>query len=113
MPPPWIGAGLVRNGSPSRFAAVLNGGPAERGGIAPGDEAVAIDGLRLNADNFDSRLRDFRAGDTVTITVFRDHELMRHRLTLAEPPEDTCYLVVDDEADTAADSQRQHWLGQD
>ena len=112
-PAPWIGATLAQNGGPSRFAMVLNGSPAERGGIAPGDEAVAIDGLRLNAENLDSRLRDHHAGDTVTITVFRDHQLMRHRVTLAEPPDDTCYLVIDGDADTAAEAAQNDWLASD
>jgi predicted metalloprotease with PDZ domain len=111
-PPLWLGATLVANGGSSRFKIVLNGGPAERAGIAPGDEPVAIDGLRLNAANVDSRLRDYHAGDTVTVTVFRDHQLMRCRVTLASPPDDTCFLMIDDECDAAAAKQRDDWLGQ-
>ena len=34
----------------------MNGGPAERAGIAPGDEAVALDGLQFTSANADSRL---------------------------------------------------------
>jgi len=112
-PPPWLGATLVENGGASRFTIVLNGSPAETGGLAPGDEAVALDGLRLDADNIDSRLRDYHAGDIVTLTVFRDHQLMRHRVTLESPPDDTCYLVIDTDADTEAEAQQRSWLGRD
>ena len=91
--------------------AVQAGSPAEKAGIAPGDEAVAMDGLRLTAENLDSRLRDHHEGDAVTITVFRDHNLMRRRVTLAAPPQDTCYLVIDTDVDAAVESGRKRWLG--
>ena len=109
--PTWLGATLVSNGTASRFAKVLAGSPAERAGIAPGDEAVAIDGLRLSAENLDRRLRDHHADDAVTITVFRDHHLMRHRVTLSSPPDDTCVLTIDEDADSGAKAQRKSWLG--
>jgi predicted metalloprotease with PDZ domain len=110
-PPPWLGARLAENGGSSRFAAVYSSGPAERAGIAPGDEAVALDGLRLSAGNLDRRLRDHHPGDTVSITVFRDDVLVRRRITLGEPPEDTCFLEVDTDADESAVRQREDWLG--
>ncbi len=110
---PWLGATLVSDGGASRFSSVLNGSPAEHAGIAPGDEAVAIDGLRLTAENADSRLRDHHVGDTVTLTVFRDHRLLRHRVRLGAPPEDTCYLTIDADAEDDVVAQRNTWLGQD
>jgi predicted metalloprotease with PDZ domain len=110
LPPPWLGASLAQDGAESRFRVVHADSPAEKAGIAPGDEAVALAGLRLNADNLDSRLRDYQAGDRVTITVFRDHRLMNLKVRLGQPPEDTYYLVMDAEADEAAD-ERAAWLG--
>lgn len=111
-PPPWFGATLTRQGTLNCFALVHAGSPAEKAGIAPGDEAVAMDGLRLTAENLDSRLRDHHEGDAVTITVFRDHNLMRRRVTLAAPPDDTCYLVIDTDVDAAVETGRKRWLGQ-
>ena len=112
-PPPWLGAGLIESGGTSRFGVVHSGSPAEQAGIAPGDEAVAIDGLRLTAANLDSRLRDHHEGDAVTLTVFRDHGLMRHRVTLGKAPEDTCYLEADPDTDSATQKERAAWLGSD
>lgn len=109
-PATWLGAVLRSHGSASRFATVFSGGPAERAGIAPGDEAVAIDGLRLSAKNIDSRLRDYHAGDSVTVTVFRDHRLMRHKVTLESPPDDTCVLTIDEDAAGDAEAVRTAWL---
>jgi len=110
-PPPWLGALLTQKGSASRFAVVHSGSPAEQAGIAPGDEAVALDGLRLTAANLDSRLRDHHEGDAVTLTVFRDHSLMRHRVTLGRAPEDTCYLEADPDTDGATQEEQAAWLG--
>jgi predicted metalloprotease with PDZ domain len=109
--PPWIGATLTNRNGRAVFAVVRAGSPAELAGVAPGDEAVAIDGLRLTAENLDRRLRDHHVGDTVTVAVFREDDLLRHRIVLADAPEDTCYLEVDSEADDAAESARQSWLG--
>lgn len=112
-PAPWLGASLEGEGPVSRFTVVRTGSPAERAGIAPGDEAVALDGLRLTAQNLDARLRDHHEGDAVTITVFRDHSLMRHRVVLGSAPQDTCYLLLDETAGDEALSARQDWLGTD
>ena len=109
--PPYLGVSLKTNGGDNRFHVVFAGGPAEKAGIAPGDEAVAIDGLKLTSRNLDERLRDFKVGDTVSISVFRNDELMRFRVRLGRPPEDTCYLQTDEDADTAAEKERGSWLG--
>ncbi|MGI9206267.1 MAG: M61 family metallopeptidase [Woeseiaceae bacterium] len=107
---PWFGAALVRVNGADRFSLVHAESPAEKAGIAPGDEPVAIDGLRLTASNFDTRLGDHRAGDTVTVTVFRDHRLIRHRVRLGKAPEDTCYLSLDSAADVSREKERSKWL---
>jgi len=110
MPPPWLGATLKVKGGASRFGVVHSGSPAESAGIAPGDEAVALDGLRLTAQNLDTRLRDHHAGDTVTITAFREESLLRHRVKLGTAPEDTCYLEIDSDADSEAEKLRNVWI---
>jgi predicted metalloprotease with PDZ domain len=109
---PWLGAALTKREGMSVFARVHAGSPAEKAGIAIGDEAVALDGLRLSAENIDSRLRAHHEGDSVTITVFRDHNLMRHRVVLAPAPTDTCYLLVDEEAEATPTAERNRWLNQ-
>jgi predicted metalloprotease with PDZ domain len=112
MPPPWLGATLKVKAGASRFGVVHSGSPAESAGIAPGDEAVALDGLRLTAQNLDARLRDHHAGDTVTISAFREESLLRHRVKLGTAPEDTCYLEIDSDADSEAEKLRKAWIAQ-
>jgi len=36
---------------------------------------------------------------------------MRHRVTLAAAPEDTCYLRLDDGSDPKSAQERRNWLG--
>ena len=109
-PSPWLGAVLKKSAGRTLFATVRAGGPAERAGLAPGDEAVAINDLKLSADNLNVRLGEYRAGDDVTLTVFRRDELLRLDVRLEDPPEDTCYLVIDADASEAAADRRAAWL---
>jgi predicted metalloprotease with PDZ domain len=109
-PPPWLGAQLVDRAGVSTFTVVHSGSPAEKAGIAPGDIAVALDNLRLQADTLDLRVREHHVGDTVTISVFRDEHLMRFPVKLAAPPEDTCYLQLEDDPDASTEKMRQAWL---
>ena len=109
-PGPWLGATLAsKNGKPV-FTVVSNGGPAERAGIAPGDVAVALDGLALTAANCDRRLRTYRDADKLELVVFRGDELITTRVFLQMAPEDTCYLQLDSEASDAASRRREAWL---
>ena len=82
----------------------------DKGGIAPGDLAVALDDLQLNAANLDERLKEHHVGDTVTISAFRDEHLMKFRVKLAAPPEDTCYLELASDPDTETETMRTVWL---
>jgi predicted metalloprotease with PDZ domain len=107
---PWLGATVVNRHSRAVIDIVHSGSPAEQAGIAPADEAVAIDGLKVTASNFDSRLKGYHAGDKAQVTVFRGDELLRFQVLLEEPPADTCYLVLIDDADKGAEQQRSAWL---
>ena len=105
-----IGAHLRDKSGSSVFSSVENGGPAERAGIAPGDRAVALDGLRLTAANIDKRLRAYRAGDTIDIDVFRGDELQKLEICLAAASDDTAYLLRDEDAGADAKARRDAWL---
>ena len=76
LPSVWLGANLgSRNGTPV-FLAVHNGGPAELAGVSPGDELVALDGLRINLAGCEARTRRYHPGDKSDVTVFRGDELI-------------------------------------
>jgi predicted metalloprotease with PDZ domain len=106
----WLGATLTETNGKSTFASVMNGGPAELAGVAPGDAAVALDGLQLTATNADSRLKAYRDGDELDLVVFRGDELLTMRIRLAAAPLDTCYLELIEDVELDVESRRLAWL---
>src|SRR5690606_37947208 len=117
MPPPREGASPLSLGATFRARAdglelttVLDGGPAQRAGLAPGDVLIAIDRLRVNDRNLKRRLARLDDGERVTATAFRGDELLEVGLVLAAAPPDTCWLRVVEEADPAAAARRDAWL---
>ena len=109
-PKSWLGANLAAGVGRSVVSLVHAGSPAEQAGMAPGDEAVALDELRLTAANFDDRLRSHHAGDKAVVSVFRDDELLRLAVQLGEPPEDTAYLEMMDGVSDPTRRIREAWL---
>lgn len=107
---PWMGASITGNSGPAVISLVHAGSPAEQAGIAPADEVVAIDGLKVTASNFDNRLAGYHAGDKVTVSVFRGDELLQCAVRLLEPPEDTCYLELVADVDQPVETRRAAWL---
>ncbi|TAD78693.1 MAG: M61 family peptidase [Oscillatoriales cyanobacterium] len=69
------------------------GSPAYVAGIDPGDEILAIDGLRLGPNQWGDRLADYQAGDHCTLTYFHQDEL-RTATLLLEPAKPNRYDVV-------------------
>jgi len=111
LPDAWLGADLVNRDGRTVFSVVHNGGPAEIAGVSPGDELVALDGLRISFAGAEARTRRYKAGDRSKLTVFRGDELMHLRLRWDEAPADTCFLTFDAEADETAVQLRSAWLG--
>ena len=64
---------------------VETGTPAFIAGIDPGDELLAIDGIRTTAAGISEVLQDYQAGDTIEVTVFHQEQLRQYQITLAEP----------------------------
>jgi predicted metalloprotease with PDZ domain len=106
----WLGASLVAKADESVFVSVSNGGPAEKAGVAPGDKAVALDGLRLTAKNLQTRLQRIRDKDVFDLHVFRGDELLALKIRFKAAPLDTCYLTLLDEVDLDTETRRVAWL---
>ena len=94
------------------LVSVLDGGAAERAGLNPGDLLIAIDRLRVTGRNLQRRLARFESGERVTASVFRGDELLEVGVVLKAAPQDTCYLVVRDQAEPKALERRRAWLGE-
>ncbi len=107
-----LGIGYRERDSGLELTAVLDGGPAQRAGLNPGDVLVAIDRLKVNERNLKRRLTRFEAGERVTASVFRGDELIEVGLVLRAAPLDTCYLAVEAQPAPDAAERRRAWLGE-
>lgn len=104
----------VRSGSDGgdlKINQVFDGGSAQKAGLAAGDIVIAIDGLRVSADNIDAHLTRYRPGETVPLHVFRRDELHVMPITLAAAKPDAWTLSIVDDPRLAR--SRKAWLGTD
>ncbi len=106
----WLGATLRDGIGRTSVATVANGSPAETAGLAPGDELVAFDGLRISASTIDRRLKDFEPGDSVAVAAFRGDEFYETQLDLAAAPGRIAWLESVDDIDTETAGLKAAWL---
>jgi predicted metalloprotease with PDZ domain len=106
-----LGARTAGDGNDLRLTHVLDGGPAQAAGLAPGDVVAAIDGLRVTPKTFEALLARRRPGDTVRVHAFRRDELHELEVRLAAPPVDTCVLRFARKRGAGALRLRKGWLG--
>jgi len=112
-PRPDIGVRLQPEVGEARLAVVLDRRPAQRAGLAPGDQVVAVDGLKADAASLDALIDRAAVGEPVTLHAFRRDELMTFEVTPEPAPEDTCELRLldaDAGADKAVLERRAAWL---
>jgi predicted metalloprotease with PDZ domain len=104
-----FGARTARDGNNSKLANVYEGDAAHRAGLSAGDVLVALDGLRVSANNLDTLLGRYRAGDTVELHAFRRDELMHFTLVLTA--DDPQVSLTANAKPSAAVRMRAAWLG--
>lgn len=112
QPVPALGLRLAPASPVAQISHVFDGGAAQNAGLAAGDTLVAMDGLRVDAANLESRLQIYRPQERVSIHAFRRDELMEFQLELGAAAVDTCYLELLPDAGAAALERRAAWLGE-
>jgi len=80
----WFGA-FVRGDQP-RILRLVAGSPAYNAGLNTNDEIVAMNGYRVSASDFNSRIGDMKAGDVVKLTIMRSDRLREFNVTLVNNP---------------------------
>jgi predicted metalloprotease with PDZ domain len=108
---PHLGMNVKAENGKEVIQFVEAGSPAGMAGVDAGDELLAIDGLRVTADQLSDRLKDYNPGDTVQLSVFHQDELRTLPVTL-ETPRPSRYQVVPVDSPTEAQQQNfAGWLG--
>ncbi len=86
--------------------------PAERAGLAPGDELVGWDRFRVDPAHFGDQVAAWQPGDTVPVHLARRGVLERTTLELAPPRPDSGRLTPDKNANDTTQRRFQDWCGQ-
>jgi predicted metalloprotease with PDZ domain len=90
---------------------VLSDSAGERAGLAPGDQLLAVDGLRVTSANLETLVaRAAGTGSPVVLHVFRRDELLTLTAHPEPAPEDTCELSRVDEVSDTVKQVRAAWL---
>ena len=85
---PWLGITMQLNEDGVHIRQVVQGTPAEHGGLQAGDLIMAVDGEAVN-DLLSVRRGVFQndIGDTVTMKIMRGQKVIEKRITLGAMPE--------------------------
>ena len=85
-------SGMIPNSAVSEGAyiySVESGGAADRAGLQAGDIITAIDDTAITTySDISAALRSYRAGDTVTITYYRNNQEATTQLTFDSVPQE-------------------------
>ncbi|MGD1910212.1 MAG: M61 family metallopeptidase [Rivularia sp. (in: cyanobacteria)] len=82
---PFLGIKVTTNNAKESIKFVEADSPAQIAGIDAGDELLAIDGIKVTANQLNERLNNYQPYDTIQVTVFHQDELRTYSVTLAEP----------------------------
>ncbi len=108
---PCLGVRATTENGRESIKFVEAGTPAQLAGIDAGDELLAIDGMRVTAQNLSDRLRDYEPGDSIQVTVFHQEELRTHAVTLAAPRPSRYQVTLVDRLSPTQKQNYQGWLG--
>lgn len=108
---PYIGMKVQAENGKDAIKFVEIDAPAQQAGIEPGDELLAIDGLKATANNLSDRLRDYQPGDAIEVTVFHQEELCTHTVTLAAPRPSRYQVVPVENPSLTQKHNYEGWLG--
>ena len=73
-------------------------GAAAAAGLSAGDVIIALDNLRVNAANWDKRIAQYAAGDSISVYAFRRDEWLSCHCVVAAAAHDACSLVFTEDS---------------
>ncbi|NJL36345.1 MAG: M61 family metallopeptidase [Leptolyngbyaceae cyanobacterium SM1_4_3] len=109
--PPFLGMTVKTEGGREMIKFVEADSPVQQAGVDPGDELLAIDGLRVTAEQLGDRLKDYQPNQVIHLTFFHQDELKTHPVRLAAPRPSRYQLNTIDKPSKAQQENFLGWLG--
>jgi predicted metalloprotease with PDZ domain len=109
--PPALGMTVKSENGKAIVKFVEADSPAQMSGLCPDDELLAINGVRITAEQLGDRLKDYQPGDAIQISYFHNDELRTTPLTLAAPRPMNYRIVPLEKRTPAQESNFTAWLG--
>ena len=107
LPAADFGATLKDGETGLMIQRVVEAGAAQSGGLSAGDQIIALDGLRLNQAQLESKILRAKPGDVWQAHAFRRDELHQFEVILQAAAATTFVLKATDQQQAA----RKDWLG--
>ena len=94
------------------IVSVIDGGAADKAGIQPKDIVIDLGGTTIrNRTDLTRALRNYKAGDTTTVTVIRSGKEMTLDITLDEKPqEDTASQIPQPDENMPSEGSYDEWF---
>ncbi|OUL31142.1 peptidase M61 [Nostoc sp. T09] len=108
---PYLGVKVNTENGREIIKFVETGSPAQQAGIDPGDELLAINGIKVSANNLSDRLKDFQPNDTIQVAVFHQDLLRLVTVTLADPHAIRYQVISLHNSDSVQQENLAGWLG--
>jgi thiol-disulfide isomerase/thioredoxin len=85
---PWIGISLDQEFKGVLIKNVMSGTPGEEGGLAAGDEVIAVDSKKVtNLNEFGATIRSYDVGTFIELHILRKGVAQTKRIKLAARPD--------------------------
>jgi predicted metalloprotease with PDZ domain len=108
---PFLGLTAKTENGSTIVKFVETGSPAQKAGIDPGDELLAIEGIRVNAEQLPERLKDYQPSDSISLSLFHQDQLRTVLVILGEPRPNSYKLVPVKNPTMQQSNNFQGWLG--
>jgi predicted metalloprotease with PDZ domain len=89
---------------------IPQGTPAFDSGLSTDDEIIAIDNIRVRADQLSNRLENYKPGQKVTVLVARREELKSFPVSLGQEPKKWQLEIRPDASETQT-KRLEQWIG--
>jgi predicted metalloprotease with PDZ domain len=108
----WLGLTSTHQHGSDKISKVERNSPAWQGGLTVDDEIVAVNQLQLKASLLE-RLKDFKPGQTIELSLFREGKLQHKKVVLATLSTKPSRITPVAKPTSAQRKFHQAWLGVD